>query len=68
MSIAPSIPGLLRLVRHERALTRVALAGELGVSPRTLEGWEQGRPYPHPTVLRLALEYCLVGPKAEKAA
>jgi transcriptional regulator with XRE-family HTH domain len=56
MTLVPTLPQLLRLVRSDHSLTRTQLAQGLGVSARTLEGWEAGRPPPQPAVLRFALE------------
>lgn len=33
-------------IRHTLKLSRTQFAGMIGVSPRTLEGWEQGRRQP----------------------
>jgi transcriptional regulator with XRE-family HTH domain len=39
--------------RHER-LSQAAAAARLGVSVRTLQGWELGRPMPHPGLLQIS--------------
>lgn len=38
-----NFPAVLQRVRREKNLTVRELAAQLGISPRTLEGWEQGR-------------------------
>jgi len=62
MNVVPSLPQLLRVVRALHGLTRTHMAHLLGVSARTVEGWEMGRPPPQPIVLRLALERMLTAP------
>ena len=45
-------PADIKKIRNEHKLTVAQIADQLGVSPRTVEGWEQGRPIP-PTTCRL---------------
>ncbi|AFL74896.1 helix-turn-helix domain-containing protein [Thiocystis violascens] len=42
-----------RAIRQRMGLTQDAFAALLGVSPRTLEGWEQGRRQPRGSALAL---------------
>jgi len=37
------IPDIIRQIRKEKGWTVSDLAERCGVSPRTVEGWEQGR-------------------------
>lgn len=37
---------LIRSIRHQRGWSVREMADALGVSPRTVEGWEQGRKVP----------------------
>ncbi len=46
----------LKTWRASLGLTQKAAAEALGISRRTLEGWEAGRPISYPTVLKLALD------------
>ena len=39
--------------REKLGLSRKELAAKMGVSPRTVEGWEQGRRDPSNTVIKL---------------
>jgi DNA-binding XRE family transcriptional regulator len=42
--------------RAKRGFTAEAAAQVLGIPKRTLEGMEQGRGFPYPVLLRIALE------------
>lgn len=42
-------------LRHRNGWNTAALADRCGVSPRTVEGWEQGRPIPAPALRLLQL-------------
>ena len=41
--------------RQREGLSAAGLAARLDMSRRTLEGIEQGRPFPYPRILKLAL-------------
>lgn len=47
---------MLAAWRREKNLSQSDAAMMLGVSVRTYEGWEQGRPMPYPRILSLALK------------
>jgi len=51
-------------IRHKHGWSVAALGQLLGLSPRTVEGYEQGRPVP-PPVLKL-LEKVISRPSAKK--
>lgn len=46
-------PETLKAIRAKHGLSNKALAEICGVSPRTIEGWEQGRPMPKPAMMLL---------------
>lgn len=46
------IPRLVRAIRAARGLTQEKLAQELGVTFSTVNGWENGRHHPIPSLLR----------------
>lgn len=50
------IPGLVKGIRAARGLTQEDLARELGVTFSTVNGWENGRHHPIPTLARRLLE------------
>lgn len=47
---------LLRRFRKRHGLTQHALAEQLGVSVRTVAGWEGNRPCVYPALLKLAFK------------
>jgi DNA-binding XRE family transcriptional regulator len=49
------VSDLLKLWRETQALTQTCAAEILGVAPRTLQGWELGRPMPFPRLLQGAI-------------
>lgn len=51
-------PSRLTLARHRRALTRIALAGEIGVARQTVTAWETGTQVPSAENVK-ALAGCL---------
>jgi DNA-binding transcriptional regulator YiaG len=46
---------MLKMWRGQEGLSQSEAAAHLGVSVRTLQGWELGRPMPYPRILRSAL-------------
>jgi transcriptional regulator with XRE-family HTH domain len=46
---------MLKTWRNLKGLTQCDAAKLLGVSVRTLQGWELGRPMPYPSLLQAAL-------------
>jgi len=50
--VSKSTPDRIRRLRHEHGWSVADLGQLLSVSPRTVEGYEQGRPVP-PPVLKL---------------
>lgn len=46
-------PENLKAIRTKHGLSRKALAEICGVSARTVEGWEQGRPVSKPAMMLL---------------
>lgn len=51
------LPELVRLWRKVFGYNTKQAGEILGVSPRTIEGIEQGKPFRHEQLLRLALAY-----------
>ena len=50
------IADALRAWRARHGLSQAAASARLGVSVRTLQGWEGRHPAVYPTLLRLAME------------
>ena len=48
--VAISLVALVREVRRENSWTTQQMGKEMGVSARTVEGWEQGRPISGPAI------------------
>lgn len=46
---------IIKAWRAELGLSQSRAAALLGVNLRTYQGWENGRPFPYPEILRLAL-------------
>jgi DNA-binding transcriptional regulator YiaG len=44
---------ILKAWRRQERLSQAEAAARLGVSVRTLQGWELGRPMPHPNLLQI---------------
>jgi transcriptional regulator with XRE-family HTH domain len=55
-SASQEIPALLKGWRDEASLSQAEAAALLGVSVRTLQGWELGRPMPYPQLIQHAVE------------
>lgn len=53
---AKSLAQCVRDWRSARGMSAASAAEELGISRRTLEGIEQGRPFRYEKILRLALK------------
>lgn len=54
-SEAAELATMLKAWRDKAILSQSRAAIMLGVSPKTYQGWEQGRPMPYPKLLALAL-------------
>jgi DNA-binding transcriptional regulator YiaG len=52
-----ALAGRIRKARDAAVLTQVELAERLGVSQRTLQGWEAGMSFPQPRHRRLLLAF-----------
>jgi len=52
----PSLSDLMRAWRAARGLNTAETGQRLGMSPRTIEGIEQGRAFRYEKILRLALK------------
>ena len=50
------VPAMLKAWRERANLSQSVAAQMLGVSQKTYEGWEQGRPMPYPKLLALAIQ------------
>lgn len=46
------VPALVKKIRQATGWTQEKLAQEIGVSFSTVNGWERGRRYPQPFLLR----------------
>lgn len=57
----------LRAWRRTAGLSTKEAGERLGISPRTIEGIEQGRPFRYERVLRLAIELLKQRPSSEAA-
>jgi DNA-binding transcriptional regulator YiaG len=50
-----NVASIVKGCRDRAGLSQSQAARELGVSLKTLQGWEQGRPMPYPRLLAFAL-------------
>jgi putative transcriptional regulator len=55
LSLPPVDEGVIRTTRERLRMSRAAFARSLGVNPRTLERWEQGRSKPNDQAIALIL-------------